>query len=270
MRVTTRSRKARSCDTVTTADGVDATNDSRRSRPAKSRSLVGSSRRSTSWRDRRMAASAARAGLAAGEVADLHVDPVGRQAHLGEHRARRGRRGRRRRGRGTARAPRCRPRSMRRRRPWRPWRRRARPTPRPRRCAGPGRRARRLAGGRRRAPGAASPPWWWRASARPRRRRAPRRPPRIRRSVDLPMPLGPTMPRRVPAVIDTDTRCSTTCAPWWRLRSRATSTGGDATGAHANWPAGLPGENRDQFRPRRASRGGRGAPRGRSGSRATT
>src|SRR5690606_8573582 len=56
-------------------------------------------------------------------------------------------------------------------------------------------------------------------------------PPRIRSSVDLPMPLGPTMPRRVPAVIDTDTPPSTTCAPWWRTRSRATSTTVDGTGA---------------------------------------
>ena len=59
--MTTRSRKVRSCDTVTTAAGVEPTNRSSRSRPAKSRSLVGSSRSSTSWRDSRMAASAARA-----------------------------------------------------------------------------------------------------------------------------------------------------------------------------------------------------------------
>ena len=52
----------------------------------------------------------------------------------------------------------------------------------------------------------------------------------MRSSVDFPMPLGPTMPRRVPAVTATDTPPSTTCAPWWRTRSFATSTTSDATG----------------------------------------
>ena len=109
--MTTRSRKARSCDTVTTADGVDATNASSRSRPAKSRSLVGSSSSSTSWRRQEDGGQRGPGGLPAGQVAHLDVEPVGGQARPGRAPRRRGRRGRRRRGRGSARGRRCRPRS---------------------------------------------------------------------------------------------------------------------------------------------------------------
>ena len=58
-------------------------------------------------------------------------------------------------------------------------------------------------------------------------------PARMRSRVDLPIPLGPTTPRRVPGVIESDTPPSTTCEPWWRTRSLATSTSADATGGRA-------------------------------------
>ena len=54
-------------------------------------------------------------------------------------------------------------------------------------------------------------------------------PARIRSNVDFPMPFGPTIPSRVPAVIDADTPPSTTCAPRCRSMSLATSTNVDAT-----------------------------------------
>src|SRR5215208_277731 len=60
-RSTVRSRKARSCETTTMPASECATNRSRTSNPAKSRSLVGSSSRSTSWRATTIEASAARA-----------------------------------------------------------------------------------------------------------------------------------------------------------------------------------------------------------------
>ena len=52
-----------------------------------------------------------------------------------------------------------------------------------------------------------------------------------RSSVDFPIPFGPTTPSRAPGFTVTDTPPSTTCAPWWRSRSLATSTRSDATGA---------------------------------------
>jgi hypothetical protein len=64
MRSTARSRKARSCDTTSTAPGAVATNASSWSSPAKSRLFVGSSSSRTSWRDRRTRQQAA-GGLAA-------------------------------------------------------------------------------------------------------------------------------------------------------------------------------------------------------------
>ena len=61
MRVTQRARNSRSCETRTTPPRRPCTKASRRSRPARSRSLVGSSRRTTSKRLSSSAASAARA-----------------------------------------------------------------------------------------------------------------------------------------------------------------------------------------------------------------
>jgi len=61
MRVTQRARNSRSCDTRTTPPRRPRTNDSRRSSPARSRSLVGSSSSTRSNRLSRSAASAARA-----------------------------------------------------------------------------------------------------------------------------------------------------------------------------------------------------------------
>ena len=50
--------------------------------------------------------------------------------------------------------------------------------------------------------------------------------PQQRRLADA---VRPHDPERVPGVIDTDTPPSTTCAPWWRWMSLATSTRADAT-----------------------------------------
>ena len=61
MRVTVRSRKARSCETTARPPAKPSTKRSRRSSPSKSRSFVGSSSRSRSKRESRIAASAARA-----------------------------------------------------------------------------------------------------------------------------------------------------------------------------------------------------------------
>src|SRR4051795_2984790 len=46
----------------------------------------------------------------------------------------------------------------------------------------------------------------------------------MRSSVDLPMPLGPTIPVRVSAPTDSDTLSRTTAAPWGRETRTADST----------------------------------------------
>ena len=168
-------------------------------------------------------------GLPTAEVADGDVEPVGRQPDLGEHRA----------GAGievvaterevvlerlavgddrlrvVARA--------------RASRRRARSTPPPRRSAAPGRRAASRPGPRP-APAAGSPTVVEAGDRETDPASGCSRPASTRSSVDFPIPFGPTTPSRAPGFTVTDTPPSTTCAPWWRCTSLATSTSTDATG----------------------------------------
>ena len=85
--MTTRSRKVRSCDTTTTADGVEATNRSSMleagevevvGRLVEQQHVLAREQDGSQRGPRR---------LAAGEVADRDVEPIGRQADLGQHRA---------------------------------------------------------------------------------------------------------------------------------------------------------------------------------------
>ena len=75
--VTVRARKARSCETITVPPLKPSTNCSRTSSPAKSRSLVGSSRSEMSKRDKVSAASPARASSPAGERRHGRPEQVG-------------------------------------------------------------------------------------------------------------------------------------------------------------------------------------------------
>ena len=85
MRVTVRSRKARSCETTARPPAKPSTKRSRRSSPSKSRSFVGSSSRSRSKRESRIAARPARAASPPESVA-VSWSSDDRQAELGADR----------------------------------------------------------------------------------------------------------------------------------------------------------------------------------------
>ena len=88
MRVTVRSRKARSCETTARPPAKPSTKRSRRSSPSKSRSFVGSSSRSRSKRESRIAASAARAASPPESVAVSWSSETGRPSSAQTVRAR--------------------------------------------------------------------------------------------------------------------------------------------------------------------------------------
>ena len=83
MRVAARSRKARSCETTTTAAGVEATKRSSRSSPAKSRSFVGSSRRKHVEPGEEERRERGARGLASREVSHRQLEPVGVEPDVG-------------------------------------------------------------------------------------------------------------------------------------------------------------------------------------------